>query len=69
MRSESDNAQATEAFSRWDQIMSQWDDKKSHEINEKHVPIMKQASQHLNELISDTMIELRRIAAENDSVY
>lgn len=63
-----DDSFATDLFAKWETIMTEWDDRKSHEINEKYIHVLQQACRNLVELSRITQIEINRIAAECDSI-
>lgn len=64
-----DDSFATELFATWETITTEWDDKKSHDITDKHIRVIQQACSNLVELARDTQIEINRIADECDAIY
>ena len=60
---------ARELFATWETITTEWDDKKSHDITDKHIRVIQQACSNLVELARDTQIEINRIADECDAIY
>lgn len=60
---------ATDLFAKWETIMTEWDDRKSHEINDKYIHVLQQACKNLVDLARTTQVEIERIANESDSIY
>lgn len=48
--------------------MIQWNDRKSHEINEKYIPSLQHLCRELNSLFDETQLEIKRIETECDQI-
>lgn len=63
-----DDRFATDLFATWETILTEWDDKKSHEITDKHIRVLQQACHNLVELGRDVQIEINRLSDECDAI-
>ncbi len=64
-----DDSFAHELFSTWEAIATEWNDKKSHEINDKYIHVLQRACNDLVDLAHDTQIEINCIVDECDAIY
>lgn len=56
-------------FSNWDTIMSMWDDKKSHSINEGEFQNIYQLCQKLIEISEEVHMQVKQIETESDAIF
>ena len=56
-------------FSNWDTIMSMWNDKKSHSINDVEFQNIHQLCQKLIEMSEEIHMQVQQIETESDEIY